>query len=406
MKPISKYLAPLTLAEWGAIMLYFYFSGRIAAFLHPNFRALVLVTGILLVLTAAVLLIWGNEAPCVHEHEHEHEDDHDHGTCGHDHHEHEHASCEHDHEHEHGRDHKHEHDHAHGQLTFGGAFAFLVLLLPVALAVKVSPDSYGETLIRNRGTIENVASLPGVATRMQKRAAANTQPAPAPVFTGMPETDALEAPPPATSNPQRFPGQSIAGQTEPPPPRGIDEDYPLPTKSVPDVKPMPKSAGNAPQRPADRGTARAQPQLFDPVTQQEAGTIGGAYENPFLKPNADGNIKVEVIDLMYGAVDATARKDFDGKRVEMIGQFVPATGRLASPSTFKLTRLFMVCCAADVQPISVQIKSEDSLGKYKPMSWVKVVGRVTFPTVGDRPSPLVTAERIVLVDAPEEKYLY
>src|SRR5207245_1002281 len=103
----------------------------------------------------------------------------------------------------------------------------------------------------------------------------------------------------------------------------------------------------------------------------------GEYENPFLKPNKEGNIKVEVIDLMYGAMDARTRKDFDGKRVELIGQFVPLTGKLAAPGIFKLTRMFMVCCAADVQPISVQIESKQNLGKAKSMSWMKVVGRVS-----------------------------
>ena len=52
MKTFARILAPLTLLEWGGILTYFYFSGRIAAFLHPMFRPLVLVTGILLLITA------------------------------------------------------------------------------------------------------------------------------------------------------------------------------------------------------------------------------------------------------------------------------------------------------------------------------------------------------------------
>jgi hypothetical protein len=51
MKTFARILAPLTLLEWGGILTYFYFSGRIAAFLHPMFRPLVLVTGILLLIT-------------------------------------------------------------------------------------------------------------------------------------------------------------------------------------------------------------------------------------------------------------------------------------------------------------------------------------------------------------------
>jgi len=146
--------------------------------------------------------------------------------------------------------------------------------------------------------------------------------------------------------------------------------------------------------------------LIDPVTPKEAGTVGGEYENPFLKPNKDGNIKVEVIDLMYASMDANTRKDFDGKRVEMIGQFVSIASQFNPPGTFKLTRMFMVCCAADVQPISVKIVSKENLAKYASMAWLKVVGHVSFPPVGDRPTPMLTAESIAPIDAPEEKYLY
>ncbi len=326
MKTLSRYLAPFTLAEWGAIMIYFYLSGRITSFLHPSFRALLFVTGILLVLTAAVLVIWGNEASCAHEHDHEGDShcgsDHDHGSCGHDHHGHDHAPSE----------SPHDHDHNHGQLTFGGAMAFLVLLLPVALAVKISPDSYGENLLRNRGTIENVAALPGVAKRMQKRAVTTY-----------------------------------------------------------DVPIQPQSA---------------QPQLFDPVTPKQAGTVRGAYQNPVLEPNADGNIKVEVIDLRYAAMDSTTRPDFEGKRVELIGQMVPLPDKSAKAGSFKLMRMFMVCCAADVQPVTVMVRRKESLPNFTPMAWLKVVGRVSFPTFGERPLPVVTADEVSVIKAPDEPYIY
>ena len=58
MRILGRILAPLTLLEWGGILTYFYFSGRIAAFLHPMFRPLVLVTGILLLITALCVAIF------------------------------------------------------------------------------------------------------------------------------------------------------------------------------------------------------------------------------------------------------------------------------------------------------------------------------------------------------------
>jgi hypothetical protein len=46
----SKYLSSLILLEWGAIMLYFNLSGRVSAFLHPNFRPLLWIVGVMPVL--------------------------------------------------------------------------------------------------------------------------------------------------------------------------------------------------------------------------------------------------------------------------------------------------------------------------------------------------------------------
>src|SRR4029077_1615595 len=99
------------------ILIYFYYSGRIAAFLHPLFRPLVLATGILLVVTAVCVAIF-QEDDCSHmSHHHDHEDD----------------LAEHEQD---------QHSHSHGNLSFRGSLAFLILLLPLALAAKISPDSY------------------------------------------------------------------------------------------------------------------------------------------------------------------------------------------------------------------------------------------------------------------------
>jgi uncharacterized repeat protein (TIGR03943 family) len=134
MKQLAyRLLAPMTLLEWGVILVYFYGSGRLASFLHPDFRPLVLVTGVLLILSAGCVLFtrendWANGHDCAL------------------------TDC----------------DHVRATLTVGGVLAFLVLLLPIALAAETSPDSYGITLMRNRGVVawekENSASENGSTT--------------------------------------------------------------------------------------------------------------------------------------------------------------------------------------------------------------------------------------------------
>ena len=359
MKSLSKYLPSVTLAEWGAIMLYFYASGRIAAFLHPTFRPMVLVTGVLLLVTAA-MLFFSREANCAHadsEHEHEHDHEHDHGGSGHD-----------DHEQEH-----HEHDedeHSHDKLTSAGVLAFFVLLLPLALATLISPDSYGAGLVASRGTVENVQSLPGIAQKIGERMRSASAASPDQA-TGQSDQPEWAAPAQTT----------IAGRTAPAADTGgLDVEPPLPTH--------------------DAASAQAAP-----PTANQIAADNQQYVNEFLKPNKDGNIKAEVIDLVYAAQDASMRGDFNGKRVEMIGQFLPLTGDDAKQGKFKLVRMFMVCCAADAMPVSVVIAKKGPVEDFKSMGWVKVVGTVKFETIRGRLSPMVAASAVTPSPAPAEPYL-
>jgi uncharacterized repeat protein (TIGR03943 family) len=118
LKSLARRFVPaLVLLEWGGILTYFFFSNRIAALLHPSFRPLVLVTGLLLLLSAGCIA-WFEDAKSGGTEEE---------ACG--------VDCE----------------HAHGKLTAGGLLAFLVLFLPIALAARISPDAYGAVLMKNRG---------------------------------------------------------------------------------------------------------------------------------------------------------------------------------------------------------------------------------------------------------------
>ena len=114
----ARLLAPVTLFEWGAILTYFYGSNRIAAYLHPSFRPLVLVTGILLLVSAACVL-WspGCDQEC----------------------------CE-----------------SQPKQMPRRLLAFAVLLLPIAFAASATPDSYSTAFLQNRGVSQSLAGVPAV----------------------------------------------------------------------------------------------------------------------------------------------------------------------------------------------------------------------------------------------------
>ena len=388
MKTLGRILAPLTLLEWGGILIYFYYSGRIAAFLHPLFRPLVLATGILLVITAVCVAIFQ-------------EDD-----CSH-------TSRDHDHEHDFAEDEQDQHTHSHGSLSVRRFLGFLILLLPLALAAKISPDSYGANLINNRGLVEDVRGLPGISSRLAKSGAKKVSPAssaPAASPSLAEQGEALRK----SINSAAFAlkSKSSPGESQPAVPQELAST---------DLAAVP-----SPGQPAEK-TKRAEDEVPLPSNDnaENSEQIGDAtvtYENDFLKPNKAGNIKVEITDLLYAAQEPSSRKDFEGKRVELIGQLVRpkergAGTKVIDPNTFRVMRLVMVCCAADALPAALKIQSVQKPDDVHEMSWLKVTGVVHFRPrpksvgddgidYGDYPEPVIVAEKIVNTPAPREKYIY
>ena len=391
MKTLGRILAPLTLLEWGGILIYFYYSGRIAAFLHPLFRPLVLATGILLVLTAVCVAIFQ-------------EDD-----CSH-------TSHDHDHEPDFAEDEQDQHTHSHGSLSVRRFLAFLILLLPLALAAKISPDSYGANLINNRGLVEDVRGLPGISSRLAKsgpKKVSLSSPAPSASPSPAEQGEALRKSINAAALALRSqPQQSSPGESQPTVPQELANTDP--------------AAMQPPAKPAEEAK-RAEDEAPLPSNDNVENTeqIGDAtvtYQNDFLKPNKAGNIKVEITDLLYAAQEPSSRKDFEGKRVELIGQLVRpkergANAKIVDPNTFRVMRLVMVCCAADAMPAALKIQSVQKPDDVHEMSWLKVTGVVHFRPrpksvgddgidYGDYPEPVIVAEKIVNMPAPREKYIY
>jgi uncharacterized repeat protein (TIGR03943 family) len=126
----SRILTLITLLVWSGFLLWFRFSGRVEAYLHPQFHAYVAAAGIGL-LALAGLWWWATR---------EGDDD-----CG----------C--------ADDHGHDHDHDHGTprgLSVAALVGFVVLLVPVSVASVVSPSEFGEAAVMNRGIIKDVSQLP------------------------------------------------------------------------------------------------------------------------------------------------------------------------------------------------------------------------------------------------------
>jgi len=121
----------------------------------------------------------------------------------------------------------------------------------------------------------------------------------------------------------------------------------------------------------------------------------------YLPRAEDGNVALEVSDLLYSETEESLRKMFSGKTVEVIGQYLPGSDK----SEFKIVRMFIVCCAADARPISVPVKAQGPVS-VADMSWVKVIGQPEFVANGDRTKVVLKAVQVQPTDPPAEAMLY
>jgi uncharacterized repeat protein (TIGR03943 family) len=178
----------------------------------------------------------------------------------------------------------------------------------------------------------------------------------------------------------------IDGSTLPTRPRAgapSPVELPLPTKDVDKSAP--------PAAPQTAAVATTPPQDAPPE---------------YLQRTPEGYIIAEVLDLLYAAQDSVLRKDFEGRKVQLIGQLMPDSTKMESAGKrFKAVRMFMTCCAADARPVATLVNVKE-LPDLPEMTWIKVTGTSTFPIEKGRRTAVLEAERVEKTDPPEELMLY
>jgi uncharacterized repeat protein (TIGR03943 family) len=218
--------------------------------------------------------------------------------------------------------------------------AFAVLFVPLAAGVALSKDSYDQHAVLNRGFVEDMSRLPGRTT----------------------------SPVAKTANDPVIPPQAL----------GADKDERA-------SEPLPRDA--TPNSESDQ----ANPAVPSP----DEGS------SQYLPKAADGNIALEVTDLLYAESENSLRKMFSDTTIEVVGQYLPGS----DPKQFKLVRMFIVCCAADARPLAVPVEFAAPTSATE-MGWVKVVGKATYQKNGDRVHVLLKADTVESTDPPAEAMLY
>lgn len=396
-------LSVFLLVLWGAVLLYFYASGRLVHYLPGDgiFRPMVLVSGIgLLVLALFNLATIGarEEDCCDHDHGHDHDHDkddghHHHEGCGHDHAAHDHAACSHekehkhehgdccghdhhheekpkatccghdhshDHDHSHGHDHSHDHaGHAHGILNESGALgrlvAILILAVPVSYAAINTPDRYSPNAVVNKGLYNpsygKGARAEEYSLKKENRSQPMAEPtvgAPASATSAM--TDGAIPP----VNPKEVEKQAAKGGTET------------------------KSFGSFTMKDLEAQIARS----------------------------PEGNFMLEVPELYYTAGDKEVQSVLDGQPVETIAQVLPEKVNNPDGTRVRIFKMLIQCCAADARPYSIPVEFGKAPPAMKDMAWVKVVGKITFKQENNQTVPLLEATSMTEAAAPDSKVTY
>ena len=117
------------------------------------------------------------------------------------------------------------------------------------------------------------------------------------------------------------------------------------------------------------------------------------------------SMPVQVIDLLYAVQMPTYREDFEGKQVELTGQFIPLSTGNPKGDRFQAIRLFITCCAADAKPVGVTVQYDKPLNVSE-MGWVKITGIPTFPMEGGRRTAVLVANKVEECPAPAEPFVY
>ena len=120
----------------------------------------------------------------------------------------------------------------------------------------------------------------------------------------------------------------------------------------------------------------------------------------------EGNFILEVPELYYTAGDKEVQGVLTGQSVETVAQVLPEKVNNTEGKRLRVFRLLVQCCASDARPYSVPVEFAEKAPEFKEMSWVKLVGKMTYRQEGGQTVPLIEAKTITPTTAPDNAMLY
>lgn len=145
MKTLDARLFGLLAMAWGALLIYFYYSTRVSAYLDVSFHHFIMIGGVGMVVLGLYALICPRDKNHHHDH-HDHDDQsHDYG-----HHDHDHDELEVGNRFDAGEPCEHEHAEGHGPVV-----TILLTIVPLTLAMAHTRDSLSNSGLSKKGLYES-----------------------------------------------------------------------------------------------------------------------------------------------------------------------------------------------------------------------------------------------------------
>lgn len=120
----------------------------------------------------------------------------------------------------------------------------------------------------------------------------------------------------------------------------------------------------------------------------------------------DGNFILEVPELYYTGGDLEVQKVLTGQMVETVAQVMPEKVNNDEGHRVRIFRMLVQCCAADARPYSVPVDFGKKAPDFKDMTWVKVVGKMSYKKEGDQTVPVIEATKVEETTAPDNAMIY
>lgn len=141
------------------------------------------------------------------------------------------------------------------------------------------------------------------------------------------------------------------------------------------------------------------------LTVAPAGEYGGAEAERFSRNDAEGVIEIREENFAAALKEITHDNPARhlGKRVVISGMVHRDKGM--RDNQFAVTRLLLICCAADAVPVGLICESEDGCPVAEG-AWVRVEGTLEEGVYMQRPLTILKVTAVDAIEPPPQPYVY